>query len=134
MIQAYIAVNGTYPTQANTCITSVSGCANTVGADNAVSAHFEANVATVGSLPRNVPTFETTRYGIRYQYTAGRLYDGEVAPARLVYYLLGTSQQCGVTGIYAADSNPANSSTNGYTQADSGGKTMCLVRIPGPAV
>jgi prepilin-type N-terminal cleavage/methylation domain-containing protein len=139
-IQAYIASTGNYPfTQNGTwvCVTSEIQCYIDVSAVPS-NATFDANMATVSSLPLNIPVSGGTRYGIIYQYNTARTMDGVSRPARLVYYLFGTAQQCGVPGVATENGSPSTlvSSTTGYSLADASGtgKTVCFISIPGPAV
>ncbi|MFZ1243053.1 MAG: prepilin-type N-terminal cleavage/methylation domain-containing protein [Candidatus Saccharimonas sp.] len=131
MVQAYIATTGTYPRLGgSSCITIDSGCAidDIVGKNDM----FDNNMKTVGSLPRSVPVFGSTRYGITYTYGASREYNGVSLPALIIYFLNGNSQSCGLSNV-AAGWGANTFSTTGYTANDNiQGKTICLVSIPGP--
>lgn len=139
-IRSYISSTDSYPfTGSGTwvCITAELQCfIDTTAVTN--NATFDTNMATIGTLPKNIPASGGTRYGIIYQYTTARTMDGAVQPARLVYYLFGTGQNCGVPGSAAENGGPSVmiTSTTGYAIADAGGsgKTLCLVTIPGPAI
>ncbi len=130
LIEAYIAANGTYPAAETACITTTSGCTDESGTAKAASSTFNANIATMGTKPTSVPT--TT--GIYYAYAA-QTYNGVSQPARLAYYLLGTKQQCGLSGVYTDTYPTFTASTTGYTSGDAGSKgiTKCWVNIAGPA-
>ena len=133
-INAYIAANDQYPYLYNTaCITTTSGCIVNTVPKGAVST-FDNNIATVGSLPRSVPTSGDNQTGILYDYKATRTYNGDVQPALLFYWLYGTGQQCGLPGVVVGWSTGV-SSTTGYTMANdsSTGKTLCYVHISGPS-
>ena len=138
MIQAYIVEHGTYPrvviNYANDCVTNISGCQN--GAGNSVSqtASFSGEIEKIGTLPQTVPTSGDSHNGIIYQYTANRTIDGVSQPAVLIYWLQGTSQSCGISGVVASQSAiDTTLSTTGYTAASQSGKTRCDVIVPGPA-
>ena len=133
MVMAYNTVKGAYPySSGDSCITTTNGCANSTSAVTSVAA-FETNISTVGTLPRTVPISDVIRYGVMYTYVAGRTFNGEVRPAAILYYLFGTSQQCGVAGVTDSYSGVMLASTTGYTTANFGGKTACVISIPPPA-
>ena len=137
MIEAYIAANGTYPTKGNACITVDSGCRKVADGDAVISADstFNTRMATIGTLPKSIPTEGNRWHGITYSYKATATFNGESQPARLVYYLFGRSQQCGVSGVMVVVSaNAQKSSTTGYSENDgTQNKTICRINIPGPA-
>lgn len=130
MIQAYIAANGSIPVPAGACITIDSGCAT--GGSYAANSTFNTNMATVGTIPRSVPISGSDHYGVIYYYNASRIVDGISKPIVLLYWLVGTSQNCGLSGL-VADPNAASTTTTSatYTSSnDSGsGKTLCAVAV-----
>lgn len=134
IIQAYIAANDKYPSSGGStlCITSVSGCqtASAVGAN----ATFDANVATIGSLPRSIPASGGTRYGIVYAYDINRQVNAITQPVYMYFWLNGAAQQCGMSVAAAWGNSSANTapSVTGYTLASDFGATLCVVNIPGP--
>ena len=130
MIQAYIAEYGAYPLKGSACITVGTGCGTI--AENTT---FNTNMASVGTLPKNVPAEGDSLYGMSYVYSSSTTFNGESQPARLVYYLFGRSQQCGVSGVMVVVSaNAQKSSTTGYSENDgTQNKTICRINIPGPA-
>lgn len=136
MIQAYIATNGTYPATGSACITVDSGCSTDRYSDTTLAANaiFDANMATVGSLPKSVPVEGARLFGLSYVYNPSNTVNGESRPAHLNYHLFGTSKTCGIPGVmwWTAESTYITSST-GNTAPDNNGKTLCRVSIPGPA-
>lgn len=134
VIQAYIVANGVYPlTSGNVCITTDSGCMTNgaVGAGTTLN----TNLATIGTTPKSIPTPGPDHYGIIYLYNSVRTLNGSTQPVVLYYWLQGTSQQCGLSGITDSPTTPMLTSTTGYTAANdsSSGKTLCVVSIPGPS-
>ena len=139
MIQAYIAANGTYPltiptSSISSCVTKDIACKQESTATSVVNSSFKANMNTVGTLPSSIPIVDDDKAGIMYWYTATRTMNGESQPAILVYFLIGTNQQCGVPGValQSPDSNTLVSSSTGYTRNSGTNATMCRVSIPGP--
>lgn len=135
LVQSYLATEGTYPLPVVgttvLCITTDSGCRD-ASVERTANSVFDQNIATVGQPPRSVPVSGDNRYGITATYwpAAGIAPDG---PFYLTYYLQGTSQQCGLSGVLNA--GISGYSTTGYTNNDSGGsgKTQCIIHVPGPA-
>ena len=139
MIQAYIAANDKYPYTGNgtgVCITLSSGCISQVGTVGTSISTFNNNMATVGSLPQVVPSSGSDRYGVFYVYDQARTLNSQPQPAILLYWLFGTSQQCGLGGVTqeVGGASTLVSSTTGYTVADDSGKTRCRISVPGPSV
>ncbi len=136
MIQAYITTRSEYPyTSVNPtswlCITISSGCAWSSGVP--VSATFNSNMSTIGSLPLSVPVTGADRYGVIYYWKGSWvLSSGESRPVILIYWLQGTNQQCGLPGVITESGDTLIPSTNGYTVGSDNGKTRCEVSIPGP--
>lgn len=133
LIQTYIVANGAYPlTGGLACVTSETGC----GTGNiAANTTFDANMATMGTLPKRVPAAGPVR-GIWYGHVSPVTFNGISQPAILTYYLAGQNQQCGLPGVmyYTAD-NTAITSTAGYTRSDTANnQTGCQINIPGPSV
>ena len=136
-IQMYIGSTGSYPYTGGSmaCVTTTSGCVRDTGVVDSEIATFTTNMAAVASLPRTVPTSGTNGNGIIYSYQTGRVFNGETQPAMLLYWLNGSSQNCGMSGILNGWGTPtaAVTTTTGYTANSPAGKTMCFVSIPGPA-
>jgi prepilin-type N-terminal cleavage/methylation domain-containing protein len=128
MIESYIAVNGTYPDSSFACITTTVGC--WLAGTNTV---FDTNMATIGRLPRSVPTSGPDRYGLHYAYWSGGTFNGAPQPATLFYWLSGINQQCGVSGVANDAWGALVPSTTGYTYGNDAGKTKCAITIPGPS-
>lgn len=133
LLLAYMSTNGTAPYNYGTCVTVDSGCAaNTVWSG---SATFSSSLDTIGTAPRSVPFFGSDHYGILYYYNGSRMVDGILRPVAVVYWLNGTGQACGLTGIIA-DPNATSTTTTtaAYTAANdsASGKTLCAVSVPGP--
>ena len=135
-IQAYVALNGTYPYTASVhgdiCVTVTSGCYNDSGAVGS-NTGFNTNIATVGSVPKSVPMTGANRYGIQLTYNPNQMMNGESRPMRMTYWLFGTNQQCGVSDVAGSAWPAYTSSTTGYTIGNDSGKTRCWVAVPGPA-
>jgi len=132
MINVYVAQNGTYPFAwtADACITSTTGC--DVGTASVTSSSaFDTAIATVGTVPRSIPK-GSPAYGIYMSYHLNATYNGVSAPARLSYFLFGTNQQCGITGVQTYTWPTYQSSSTGYTAGDLNGQTVCWINIPGP--
>ena len=136
MIQAYIAANDKYPlaVTGNSCITITSGC---VVNNSTVSANstFEANIASIGTLPRSIPMGGSNQYGIWYTYTPTRTFNGSLQPALLVYWVHGVGQPCGLSDVIGPSWSAGVPSTTGYTVADDNslGRTLCYIHIQGPS-
>jgi prepilin-type N-terminal cleavage/methylation domain-containing protein len=137
MIEAYIAANGDYPVASWACITEISECqaATSTEAKLPVNATFKTNMATIGILPKNVPTEGDRLYGISYIYTPAARFNGDVQPAFLRYFLVGKNQQCGLPGImWWTATDTYITSPTGYSSYESAyDKTLCSINIPGPA-
>lgn len=136
VINAYIGVNGTYPSPSGgACITTVSGCA--AAAAIAASPTLTTNLATIGTVPTKISMDDSTYSGIAYSYSTSRTFNGDPQPAFIYYWLYGTSQPCGLSPVVGGASAwlSGTSTTAAWTSAnDSGsGKTLCIIQIPGPA-
>lgn len=131
LIQSYIAANGSLPATTGSCITTDSGCATS--STYTTNSGFHTNMATIGAMPRSVPTSGATHYGIIYYYNAARMVDGTARPIVLLYWLQGTAQKCVLPGVVAdPNASSTTTSTTGYTFANdsSTGKTLCAIAIP----
>lgn len=128
-MQAYIATEGTYPIVAGSaCITAESGCHDSSGVIS-MRATFDTNMTVVGQLPRSIPSPHGERRGIFATYWSG----ATEGPVFLTYFLQGTSQQCGLSGVLNANMN--GYAALGYTSTGSVngmGVTMCAIKVPGP--
>ena len=139
MIEAYIAANGTYPakgSQVYSCITADSGCHSGGPTPFGASLTFSSAMATIGVLPKSVPSEGTSLYGVAYIYEQGDSFNSESQPARLTYFLLGVDQQCGLPGVMMATATSGErvSSTTGYSNSNmTSDKTVCHINIPGQA-
>lgn len=130
VIESYVAANGKYPDSNYACISTTVGCS--LEGTNAV---FNTNMATMGTLPKSVPIFGPDRFGLNYLYDSTRTFNGAPQPAVLLYWLSGTNQQCGVSGVTSPAFGALTPSTTGYTDGNdaSTGKTLCVITIPGPS-
>lgn len=138
LIQAYVAANGSYPyTGGDTCITSTIGCNDGFTDWSTANATFDANINSIGVVPRTIPRTGNLAYGIRYNYLSTRTVNGSVQPVVIQYFLTDASQQCGVSGVLTGTWGTATSSTTGYfsnvTPSDGIAKTQCIVSVPGPS-
>lgn len=96
MIQAYIAANGTYPQTTSSCITSTTTCQADSTTTNLTptNATFDTRMATIGTLPREIPASGTQLFGMAYFWNATATLDGKSTPATLLFYLFGSNQKC----------------------------------------
>ena len=137
MLQAYIAVNDSYPfTGGDACVTVDIGCKDAVASDTTSNSTFNANIATVGNPPRSTPISASRAYGIRYNYMSTRTFDGRVMPVVIQYFLLGSNKQCGLTGVGTGNWQTVALSTTGYysnVTVDGIAMTQCIVSVPGPS-
>ena len=132
MITAYITVNNAYPAATTLCVTTSLGC---VWSGSTISANstFDTNMATMGTLPRIVPTTISTEYGVIYSYSTGRTMDGTVQPVMILYHLIGIGQSC-VLPVTNSGGSTMLTSTIEYTSTNtSNGSTACVVSVPGPS-
>ena len=131
LMQAYIATEGKYPLPGPTtmfaCVTTETGCRSSTE-DFPEIATFDANMASVGQLPRSIPFVGDGRYGIYLTYWSSAV----AGPFYMRYYLQGVNQQCGLSGVLNA--NIDGYATTGYTNGNHGssGKTECTIKVPGP--
>lgn len=132
MIQSYIAVNDKYPVTGQACITTTTGCMNSTTTFSA-SSTFDNNIATIGTVPRSIPSSGTNRYGILYYYDTSMTYQGAPAPLHLHYYLDGTNQQCGLPLVQSSAYPNFTASTTGYSSGNDNGKTLCYITVLGPS-
>lgn len=130
VIESYVVANGKYPDSAYACISTTVGCSLT--GTNGV---FNTNMATMGTLPKSVPIFGPDRFGLTYLYDSTRTFNGAPQPAVLLYWLSGTNQQCGMSGVTSPAFGALVAATTGYTDGNdaSTGKTLCVITIPGPS-
>lgn len=131
MIQSYIAANSADPAASGACVTVDSGCAT--GGVYSSNTTFNTNMATIGTAPRSVPIAGSDHYGIIYYYNASRVVNGVSRPIALLYWLQGTGQQCGLSGLLTDPNASSTTITSAaYTASnDSGsGKTLCALSIP----
>ena len=136
VINAYVAANGSYPSKLNStviCLTTTSGCAissTTYGGNSTL----DTNLATMGTVPRSIPMNTGSHYGVLYDYGSSRTYDGTVQPVIVYYWLDGTAQQCGLSGVVSDWATGGAPSTTGYTAANdtSSGRTLCAIHVAGP--
>ena len=138
-IHAYVADKDTYPYSLASgerviCITTASSCQGSSGNAIASDSGFVTRMNTIGTLPLSVPNTSTTKNGVIYQYNSVYTFKGESQPLRIVYWLNGIGQNCGVSNVLGSDVLAANASTTGYTVAnqDASGKTRCVVSVAGP--
>ncbi len=132
LVKAYYGLNSSYPSVSTTniCTTTSSGCIRDTGAVEAGNTSFATNLATIGTIPLNIPTIGPVGNGIIYNYAPTRTFNGQSKPAMVFYWLNGTNQQCGVSDVM--DSwETSSTSTTGYTSGNSAsiGKTLCFVSI-----
>ena len=137
IIQAYIAANGTYPltSDGTFCITVDSECQTDSDSKTPSNTTFNTRMATIGTLPKSVPTEGSRLYGVSYNYYSTDSFNAESQPAFIRYYLIGVNQQCGLPGVMAYSAPTAYvTSTTGYSGVDTTlNKTACRINIPGPA-
>lgn len=124
LIQAYTAEYGAYPysvtsSSVTLCMTNESGCLSGTGSLITPRAEFNTEMARVGVLPQSVPNSGSEANGLIYQYVPSTVVNGVSQPLRMIYWLQGLDQDCGLGGIF----DKYNIDT---------GKTRCSITIPGP--
>lgn len=128
-LSSYISVNDSYPATSSFCLVASSTC--TAGG-NAVTVNQTAldKIKNIANLPTSIPDARPEYNGIVYSYSSGRTFNGRNQPLVLLYSLTGEAQSCGVA-------NTTNSGgtvmTSGEYAVSSGGYTVCVVSIQGPA-
>ncbi len=135
MIQAYIAEYGTYPGTGWFCLTIDTTCVWDSGSVLSTNATFNTNMAKIGVLPKSVPISGSNGNGLMVAYSSSyTTQEGVSVPFTLWYWLSGTNQKCGVSGVVNLNNYILTPSTAGYTNGVSvgGTKTMCVVSVPGP--
>ena len=119
LIMAYGASFGAYPSTSTACLNS--GC----GSRNAT---YDANIAKIGTQAT-----ASSQSGLTLDYGgSARMVDGLNVPILLIYYLQGTSQDCGVDGVVkqtGANIYVTTATQPRYTTANSGGSTLCYVSV-----
>lgn len=139
MIQAYIATNDAYPYSAGAgsgwaCVTTGVTCMWDEGSVVAPSSTFNNNIATIGSVPRSVPTSGLLGNGILITWNGAYTLSSSSAPFLLNYWLMGTNQPCGLAGIITKSGSALTYSSSGYSLGNNaGGKTLCQVSVQGPS-
>ena len=139
MIQAYIATNEAYPYAQGAgsgwaCVTSGVTCTWDEGSTVPANTTFNNNMATIGTLPRSVPTSGSLGNGVQIYWGGTFVMDSISRPFMVVYWLNGTNQQCGMSGVVVQSGNTLTPSSTGYSAGNSaGGKTLCKISVPGPS-
>lgn len=131
-IETYIATTGEFPLRGVSCITTETYCNSSYSNETPlpVNPAFETNMATVGSLPKNIPVSGARLRGLLYAFDSSVRVDGELRPATLRYYLFGEQQRCGLPGTVSGAYPDYVLSTTGYTTDERGtGKTKCEITI-----
>ncbi|MGB3945594.1 MAG: hypothetical protein WBK76_02025, partial [Candidatus Saccharimonadales bacterium] len=132
-----ISTNGAYPgTAAGGCIVltaGTSGCSSGTPSNNGLYGGMTNNLATIGTVPKYLPSVHPNFNGALYVYDAARTMQGQAAPVLLIYFLKGDAVNCGGVGNLADGTGATlNKATLPYTTYG-GGATTCSVSIPGPA-
>lgn len=136
LINAYIAVEGKYPSTSNGCATRDSQCTWLDGAVNSNNnATLMNNLSTIGSpaASRVSGSVAGKYYGLTYSYTtANRTWNGVTQPLLLMYFLKGVNQSCGVSNVMnnSGQAVPADNNYTGNIATDN--MTFCYIHIDGP--
>ena len=119
LLMVYGASIGDYPSTSAACLNS--GC----GSRNAT---YDANIAKIGTQ-----AVASSQSSLSLDYGgSARMVDGLNIPVLLIYYLQGTSQDCGVDGVVKQTGTNIYVTTTTrprYTTADAGGRTLCYVSV-----
>lgn len=139
MVQAYVAANGVYPYAQGAgsgwvCVTSAVICTWDEGSAVPANTTFNNNIATVGTLPRSVPTSGSLGNGVQIFWGGTFVMDGISRPFMVIYWLNGINQQCGIPGVVVQSGSTLTLSSTGNSASNSaGGKTLCRISIAGPS-
>lgn len=131
VIRAYMALHDEYSSTStsNICITTVSGCVRDTGAVESANGSFDTNIATIGAIPRSIPKSGSLGNGIMYSYLSTRVYNEQIRPIMIFYWLNGTAQKCGLDNA-TTDWYTGVASPTGYTSSNlTIGKTLCFISI-----
>jgi prepilin-type N-terminal cleavage/methylation domain-containing protein len=134
-LQAYIVANNAYPIiggSVSACVTSISGCTGEGGSTVANNTTFNTNMATLSTLPQDLPSVGADRKGIYVQYASNLLLSGASQPMIMIYYLQGNNQKCGLSNVVEYSWPDPDLSTTGNSSNYST-MTRCWISIPGPA-
>ena len=128
-LSSYIAINGSYPATSSFCLVTSSTC--TAGGSVLTTNQAALDkIKTIAILPASIPDARPEYNGIVYSYSSGRTFNGQNQPLILLYSLTGEAQSCGVA-------NTTNSGgtvmVSGEYAVSSGGYTVCVVSVQGPA-
>lgn len=136
LLLSYVSSTGSYPGNSGGCVVlteGTNGCSTGVPNNNGWYGGVINNLATIGTVPKYVPSVSPNYNGVLYIYDASRTMQGQAAPVLLVYFLKGDAQDCGGIGNLADGTGTTlNKSTLPYTTYGSGA-TTCSVSIPGPS-
>ena len=143
-IQAHMIVSGSYPSASYACITTDTGCmwdGDPIAPNVTNNTAFMNEVGITATLPRQTPGLNQTTYGMFYAYentspqNVPLTVDGVPNPARLIYLLFGTNQNCGVSGVLTDTYPNYTLSTTGYSNGNyrGWGYTSCIIRIKPPS-
>lgn len=136
LIELYIVNNDAYPLTSGgsigSCSTADTASCSVAGSSKGTNNTYITNMTTVGTLPAEPARFDSSNYGIFYQYNAIRTVDGIVKPTVLIWYLKGTNVSCGRTVLNGSTLNNNYTTASNPYSASSGGTTTCIKSINGP--
>lgn len=124
-IQSYYAIKSDAPSPADRCVTIETGCVNGAGTTYTTALDFGD---TGVNAPRSVARSGDVAYGIRYNFTPSRTFNGASTPVMIAYYLQGTNQDCKLANVMS-EWGAAVTSTIGHS-GNLPGKTQCYIAIP----
>lgn len=130
LITTYAIQTGQRLASNNYCLTQDNKCASDSGATPVTSDNSTiiSTLQPYGTLPASVPVPS----GIRTSYVSARTVDGVATPLFLVFWIKGTSQNCGMKTVVGSGTD-WNTSTTGYSSS-SGGYTQCVVPVTDPSL
>lgn len=135
IITAYKTTNGSLPVAYNACLTTDNSCTTYTGVEQTNDNNaLMTELRKIGTPPSSVPGTNPTYHGLYYNYYSPRTYNGNVAPALLMYWLKGEQQDCQLANVgrqlpgTATEINPYETSTTGYTSSGNG-ITNCWVSL-----
>lgn len=118
LINAYKAQYSNYPSLGAFCATADNTCTTYLGgvvtSDNT---HWMNELRKIGTPVREVPSFDSSRYGLYLDLYAPRTFNHNPVPGLLMYYLKGQNQDCGVQNVAGIDPNPLPGEQNAYRTA-----------------
>ena len=142
LVRSYTIAFSAYPVNSNSCIGNGFADSNTRcwGIDSATpsyrNATFNNELLKIGSLPNTTtPPVQSASYqalGPVFSYASNRIIDNVSNPVLIIYFLEGTNQDCGTSGVVRQTGTNEFTSYNGTPNftSNSGSSTFCYISIP----